>query len=123
MTDMFAVVRVVELAGCHMVPAAGAVLADFGADVIKVENPAGGDPQRDVPTPGVPESSSGVSLTIEQSNRGKRSISLDISRPDGLAVLHDLVRTADVFMTNFLPPTRRKLGIDVEDIRGLRPDI
>jgi crotonobetainyl-CoA:carnitine CoA-transferase CaiB-like acyl-CoA transferase len=123
MSEIFAGVRVVEVAGWHMVPAAGAVLADFGADVIKVENPSGGDPQRNVPTPGVPESSSGVSLTIEQSNRGKRSLALDISRPDGLAVLHDLVRTADVFMTNFLPPTRRKLGIDVEGIRGVRPDI
>ncbi|HXA32487.1 MAG TPA: CoA transferase [Acidimicrobiales bacterium] len=87
MSESFAGIRVVEVAGWHMVPAAGAVLADFGAEVIKVENPAGGDPQREVPTPGVPESSSGVSLTIEQSNRGKRSLALDISRPDGMAVL------------------------------------
>jgi crotonobetainyl-CoA:carnitine CoA-transferase CaiB-like acyl-CoA transferase len=48
MSEIFAGVRVVEVAGWHMVPAAGAVLADFGADVIKVENPAGGDPQRQV---------------------------------------------------------------------------
>jgi crotonobetainyl-CoA:carnitine CoA-transferase CaiB-like acyl-CoA transferase len=123
MTDMFAGVRVIEVAGWHMVPAAGAVLADFGADVIKVENPAGGDPQRDVPTPGVPSSSSGVSLTVEQSNRGKRSIALDMSRPEGLVVLEDLVRTADVFMTNFLPATRRKLGIEADDIRRMKPDI
>jgi len=123
MSEIFAGVRVVEVAGWHMVPAAGAVLADFGADVVKVENPAGGDQQRQVPTPDVPESSSGVSLTMEQSNRGKRSLALDISRPDGMAVLHDLVRTADVFMTNFLPATRRKLGIEVEDVRALRSDI
>src|ERR1700735_4594072 len=123
MTDMFAGVRVIEVAGWHMVPAAGAVLADFGADVIKVENPAGGDPERDVPTPGGPCSSTGVSLTVEQSNRGKRSIALDMSRPEGLVVLEDLVRTADVFMTNFLPASRRKLGIEADDIRRMKPDI
>jgi crotonobetainyl-CoA:carnitine CoA-transferase CaiB-like acyl-CoA transferase len=123
MSEMFDGVRVVEVAGWHMVPAAAAVLADFGADVIKVEHPVGGDPQREIPTPGVPSSSSGVSLTVEQSNRGKRSVTLDISRPEGRAVLHDLVRTADVFLTNALPPSRRKLGIEADVIRAIKPDI
>lgn len=120
---MFEGVRVVEVAGWHMVPAAGAVLAEFGADVIKVEPPAGGDPQRRVPTPGVPDSSSGVSLTVEQSNRGKRSIALDLTHPDGRAVLDDLILTADVFLTNALPEVRRKLSIDVADVRRARPDV
>lgn len=121
--SMFEGVRVIEVAGWHMVPAAGAVLAEFGADVIKVESPAGGDPQRRVPTPGVPDSSSGVSLTVEQSNRGKRSIALDLTHPEGGAVLEDLIRSADVFLTNALPGVRHKLSIDVSDVRRIRPDI
>jgi crotonobetainyl-CoA:carnitine CoA-transferase CaiB-like acyl-CoA transferase len=120
---MFEGVRVVEVAGWHMVPAAGAVLAEFGADVVKVEHPSGGDPQRGVPVPGDRSSSSGVSLSIEQSNRGKRSVTLDIARPEGRAVLTDLVRTADVFLTNTLPSSRRKLHIDEADIRVVTPDI
>lgn len=123
MQDVFDGVRVLEVAGWHMVPAAGAVLADFGADVIKVESPAGGDPQRRVPTPGVPDSSSGVSLTVEQSNRGKRSIAVDLSHDDGRAVLDDLVRSADVFLTNALPAVRRKLALDETDVRRVRPDV
>ena len=64
-----------------------------------------------------------MSLTIEQCNRGKRSIGLDFSTPDGRALLYELAAACDVFMTNLLPGARRKLGIDVEDIRARSPGI
>ena len=60
---------------------------------------------------------------IEQPNRGKRSVGLDITHPDGHEALMKLVETADVFLTNYLPPIRRKLGIDVDDIRARNPNI
>src|SRR5262245_11452440 len=116
-------VRVVEVAQWWFVPAAGAVLADWGADVIKVEHPVQGDPQRGLVTSGLVPAAGGVNFMVEQPNRGKRSVGIDLAHPRGLALLHRLVETADVFLTNFLPPARRRLKIDVEDIRRVNPRI
>src|SRR6266851_3989940 len=98
-------VRVLEVASWTFVPAAGAVLADWGADVLKIEHPVTGDPQRGLITSGLmPGAAAGsVNFMIEQPNRGKRSVGLDISKPDGLELLYRLAETADVFLTNFLP--------------------
>jgi formyl-CoA transferase len=113
-------VRVVEVAAWTFVPAAAAVLADLGAEVIKVEPPSG-DPQRalniynltdDTPNP-----------FLELPNRGKRSIALNLAEPDGRQVLLELAGRADVFITSYLPAVRAKLGIDVGDLRQVRPDI
>jgi crotonobetainyl-CoA:carnitine CoA-transferase CaiB-like acyl-CoA transferase len=60
---------------------------------------------------------------MEHPNRGKRSIGLALDRPEGMAVLHELVRSADVFLTNFLPAARARLGIDVEDLRAVNPQL
>ena len=114
-------IRVVEVAQWWFVPAAGAVLADWGADVIKVEHPVTGDPQRGLVTSGLIPSTGGVNFMIEQPNRGKRSVGLDLAHPRGLELLHRLVETADVFLTNFLPAARRRLRIDVDDIRRTNP--
>jgi crotonobetainyl-CoA:carnitine CoA-transferase CaiB-like acyl-CoA transferase len=106
------------------VPSAGAVLADWGADVIKVEHAVTGDPQRGLRQVGTFRvEDGGPNPNIEHANRGKRSIGLDISRPEGQEVLYDLARRADVFLTSFRPASRRKLGIDVEDIRTVNPQI
>jgi crotonobetainyl-CoA:carnitine CoA-transferase CaiB-like acyl-CoA transferase len=116
--------RVLEVAAWTFVPAAGAVLADWGADVIKVEHPVGGDPQRGLIAMGlVPGGPGAVNYIIEQPNRGKRSIGLDISTDEGRALLYKLVETADVFLTSFLPDTIQKLKIDVDSIRAVNPDI
>jgi crotonobetainyl-CoA:carnitine CoA-transferase CaiB-like acyl-CoA transferase len=116
--------RVLEVAAWTFVPAAGAVMADWGADVIKVEHPVGGDPQRGLIAMGlVPGGPGAVNYIIEQPNRGKRSIGLDISTDDGRALLYKIVETADVFLTSFLPDTLAKLKIDVESIRAVNPDI
>src|SRR5437660_12099056 len=117
-------VRVVEVASWTFVPAAGAVLAEWGADVIKVEHPVGGDPQRGLITSGlVPAGAGGVNYMIEVPNRGKKSISLDLSTAGGRDVLLKLAAECDVFLTSFLPSVRKKFAIDVEDIRAVNPDI
>jgi crotonobetainyl-CoA:carnitine CoA-transferase CaiB-like acyl-CoA transferase len=115
--------KVVELAAWTFVPAAGAVLADWGADVIKVEHPVTGDPQRGLIASGIVPSAGGVNYLMEQPNRGKRSIGIDVATPGGLEVLMRLVDTADVFLTSFLPDTAVRLGVGVEDIRRRNPQI
>jgi crotonobetainyl-CoA:carnitine CoA-transferase CaiB-like acyl-CoA transferase len=117
-------VRVLEVAQFTFVPAAGAVLADWGADVIKVEHAESGDAQRGLSRlMGMPVGGGSFAPLMEHPNRGKRSIGLALERPEALDVLYDLARTSDVFLTNFLPAARRRLGIELEDIRTLNPDI
>lgn len=105
------------------VPSAGAVLADWGADVIKVEHAVTGDPQRGLRQVGRQRVEGDPNPNVEHANRGKRSIGIDISVPEGREVVLDLAREADVFLTSYLPQVRAKLGIDVDDIRAVNPSI
>jgi crotonobetainyl-CoA:carnitine CoA-transferase CaiB-like acyl-CoA transferase len=116
-------VKMVEVAQFTFTPAAGAVLADWGADVIKVEHAFTGDAQRGLQlgTGGVAAGS--FQPLMEHPNRGKRSIGLALENPDAYEVLLDLVREADIFLINFLPDARRRLKLDVEDIRKANPNI
>src|SRR3954453_6967004 len=114
-------VRVVDISTFVFGPATSAVLADWGADVIKIEHPVGGDPARNVSGWGVPSSVDGIGYIFESNNRGKRALALDVAAPEGYDVLLRLLDTADVFVTNFLPPTRRKLRIDPDDVLGRNP--
>jgi crotonobetainyl-CoA:carnitine CoA-transferase CaiB-like acyl-CoA transferase len=116
-------VRVLELAQYTFVPAAGAVLADWGADVIKVEHPLTGDGQRGLLQVGGRENTGQINFLMEHSNRGKRSIGIDVKQPEGRALLLELARSADVFLTNLLPGARRKLGVDVDDLRAVNSEI
>jgi crotonobetainyl-CoA:carnitine CoA-transferase CaiB-like acyl-CoA transferase len=116
-------IRVVEVGLFALVPAAAAVLADWGADVVKVEHPEYGDPLRGLAAWGVKPGTGGFTYMWEACNRGKRSVGVDISTPDGRELLLRLVDGADVFLTNFLPSARRRLGIDVDDIVGRNPTI
>jgi crotonobetainyl-CoA:carnitine CoA-transferase CaiB-like acyl-CoA transferase len=116
-------IRVIEVASWMFIPSGGSVLADWGAEVIKVEPPSG-DPQRGLVTSGLlPGGADGVNFMIEQPNRSKQSVVLDLRQPDGHEVLMRLVETADVFLTSYLPAVRRKLHIDVADVQARRPDI
>jgi crotonobetainyl-CoA:carnitine CoA-transferase CaiB-like acyl-CoA transferase len=117
-------VRVVEVASYLFVPAGGAVLADWGADVIKVEDPVRGDPQRGL-TMGTlgAKGAWGISFIVEQPNRGKRSLGLNIGTERGRELLLELVAKADVFLTNLLPVRLRQLGLDVDDLRAVNPAI
>ncbi|HEX3921018.1 MAG TPA: CoA transferase, partial [Streptosporangiaceae bacterium] len=116
-------IGVLEVAMYGFVPSAGAVLADWGADVIKVEHAVTGDPQRGLRQTGSYRIEGDPNPNIEHANRGKRSIGLDMARAEGRDVLYDLARRADVFLTSFLPASRRRLAIDVDDIRAVSPRI
>jgi crotonobetainyl-CoA:carnitine CoA-transferase CaiB-like acyl-CoA transferase len=117
-------IKVIEMASWMFVPSGGAVLVDWGADVIKVESVDGGDPQRGLITSGLlPGGADAVNFMIEQPNRGKRSVGIDVKHPDGHEALMLLVEQADVFLTNYLPHVRTRLKIDTEDIRARNPNI
>ena len=116
-------IRVLEVAMYGFVPSAGAVLVEWGADVVKVEHAVTGDPQRGLRQTGLLRVEGDPNPNIEHANRGKRSIGLDMSVPEGREVLYELARQADVFLTSFLPDARKKFGIDVDDIRAVNPKI
>ena len=123
MTKVMQGVRVLEVAQYVFVPAAGAVLADWGADVIKVEHPVRGDVQRGMRSIAGMTFDSTVNPMIEHPNRGKRSIGIDVATAEGQALIYELAKSADVFLTNYLPAARQKLKIDLEHIRAANPDI
>ncbi|THJ75356.1 CaiB/BaiF CoA transferase family protein [Candidatus Frankia alpina] len=119
MSRPFEGVSVVEIAGWTFVPAAGAILADLGADVIKVEPPTG-DPQRLLRNL-LNQDDSGPNPFLEIPNHGKRSVTLDLTTSAGRELLLRLVADADVFLTSYLPALRTRLGIDVDDLRAVNP--
>ena len=116
-------VRVLEVGIYAFAPAAGAVLADWGADVVKVEHPESGDPLRGLVAYGVQPGEGGVTYLWEVLNRGKRSIGIDIATGDGRELLLSLCAGADVFLTNFLAPACSRLGIDADSVQARNPGI
>ena len=115
-------VRVVELAQWVFVPVAGALLAEWGADVVRVDRPEG-DPYRGLVTQGIGAEGSGVNLSVALANRGKRSIALDLRTEEGKRVLHELLATADVFLTSFRPDALARLGLDADTLRTRYPSL
>jgi crotonobetainyl-CoA:carnitine CoA-transferase CaiB-like acyl-CoA transferase len=113
-------VKVVDLTMWAFVPAAGGVLSHWGADVIKIENPRSPDPSRLL---GGTLEPGGASRSFKNYNRGKRAIALDLASEEGREVLYRLVADADVFLTSYLTDVRKKLRIDVDDIRAVNPNI
>jgi crotonobetainyl-CoA:carnitine CoA-transferase CaiB-like acyl-CoA transferase len=120
MTDVLAGVRVLEVAEQGFVPSAAAVLADWGADVVKLERPEG-DALRQVMKQGLVAQTGDFDFLVEQVNRNKRNLCLDLKRPESRPVLERLVRWADVFITNQLPAVRRKLALEPADLFALNP--
>jgi crotonobetainyl-CoA:carnitine CoA-transferase CaiB-like acyl-CoA transferase len=112
--------RVVELATYFFVPSAGAALSDWGAEVIKIEHPASGDPMRGLINRGL-NNEHGINYLFEQANRSTRSIGIDLTAPGGLDLAYRLLKTADVFLTSLLPPVLEKLKLDPGSIRELFP--
>ncbi len=115
---IFKGLKVLDCASFIAAPAAATVLSDFGADVIKIEPPGAGDPYRNLPNlPGYPRSEHNYAWMLEA--RNKRSLALDLAKPEGKEVLRRLVAEADVFITNFPPPVRARLGITYADLAPL----
>ena len=123
MTAILRGVRILEVAEHTFVPAASALLSDWGAEVIKIEHVERGDAMRGLASTGITAVAGDVHALMEHSNRGKQSLALDLSSPDGLEILYKLAATSDVFLTNKLPGVRRKLKIGVEEIRAHSPRI
>jgi len=115
--------RVLEVAQFTFVPAAGGILADWGADVIKVEHPVRGDTQRGFLNMGGVACDPDRHPLIEHPNRGKRSVGIVLSTAEGQALLYEIAKTADVFLTNYLPQHRQKNKFDIEHIRAANPNI
>ena len=111
-------VKVLDLTSFLSGPFATQVLADLGADIVKVEPPSG-DTSRTVP----PYFVDGVSAYFLSANRGKRSITVDLKNPDGLRVVRALIDRADVVIDNYRPGVLGRLGIDVSEIRSKRPEL
>ncbi|MFK4510266.1 CoA transferase [Bradyrhizobium daqingense] len=115
---IFSGLKVLDCASFIAAPAAATVLSDFGADVIKIEPPGAGDPYRNLPNlPGYPSGEHNFAWLLEA--RNKKSIALDLSKPEAQAVLYKLVAEADVFITNMPPPVRAKLGITYDHLAHL----
>jgi crotonobetainyl-CoA:carnitine CoA-transferase CaiB-like acyl-CoA transferase len=123
MTAILQGVRILEVAEHTFVPAASALLADWGADVIKIEHVERGDAMRGLASTGMAAIGGGVHALLEHSNRGKRSLAIDLTTSEGVELLYKLAATSDVFLTNKLPSVRVKLGISVEQIRAANPEI
>lgn len=112
-------VRVLDLTNSLAGPYATLLLADLGADVLKVERPGIGDDSRHWTPPEL----AGKALWFSSVNRNKRSLTLDYSKPEGLEILRQLARQCDVVITNLLPRVQAKLGVSYDALRALRPDL
>ena len=117
-TGIFAGLRVLDAASWIAAPAAATIMADFGADVIKIEPPGAGDGYRNLSfQPGMPESGTDYCWTVD--NRNKRGLALDLKDREAQKILHGLVAGADVFITNYPPAVRRRLGIAFDQLSHL----
>jgi crotonobetainyl-CoA:carnitine CoA-transferase CaiB-like acyl-CoA transferase len=123
MTAVMKGVRILEVAEHTFVPAASALLSDWGAEVIKIEHVERGDAMRGLAASGTIPIPTSVHALLEHSNRGKKSLALDLTSDEGLDILAKLIATSDVFLTNKLPGVLAKLRIEVDDVRAHNPQI
>lgn len=116
-------IKVVEMGIFVAGPACAAVLGDWGADVVKIENPDGGDPIRALVSLGLVPFELPVNPALELDNRNKRSVTVDVRRPEGRDVVLRLVREADVFVTNFRAAALARAGLAYADLAAVNPRI
>lgn len=113
-------IKVVELGQFIFVPYCATHLIDFGAEVIKIENPAGGDPMRGVRRAShLPDV--GINYYFDQNNRGKKSLALDVNQKDGQDIVHKLAARSDIFMTNFQLDTLKRMHFDYDTLSKINP--
>jgi len=116
-------IKVVEMGVFVAGPAAAAVLGDWGADVVKIENPAGGDPIRALMALGLVPFEPEINPVLELDNRNKKSVAVDVTKPEGLDVVLKLLRDADVFLSNMRPAALERAGLDYERVKAVNPRI
>ena len=112
-------IRILDFTRVLAGPYATMMMADFGADVIKIESPVGDETRAWAP----PKAADGSSTYFSGVNRNKRSLVLDLNDPADHARALELVSTADVIMENFRPGVMAKFGLDVDSVAGIKPDI
>ena len=120
-TGPLAGITVVELAQWVFVPSAAAILADLGADVVRIEHPTQGDPYSALTTAGSQNGASAQSARSAQANRGKRSVGIDLRKPGGRELAYTLIRGADAFLTSFRADALNRLGMSEAHLRALNP--
>ena len=113
-------IKVVEVANFLAVPCCAALMADMGADVIKVE-PLEGDPYRWMSSDGTYGFDFPINYAFELDNRGKRGISIDLNKPEASEIVQELARQADVFVTNLLPRRMERFGLTYEQLSADNP--
>ncbi len=113
-------IKVLDFSEHGFVPSAAAALADWGAEVVKLERPEG-DPMRRIISDGLVADADGYDYLFQLVNRNKRGVSVDVLAPAGREVFERLVRWADVYITNQLPRVRRKLRTEPEDLFAVNP--
>ena len=124
MAGPMAGVKVIEMSTWAALPGGGAILADWGADVVKVEEPKmGGDPIRNFNMVNVAEQDGQISATWEQDNRGKKAITLDLGTKEGADVLRKLLSTADIFLTSTRPKTLERFDLSWEQLHAAYPPL
>src|SRR5438874_1047081 len=111
-------VRVVDFTTTIAGPHCTRLLADVGAEVIKLETPEGGDMMRSRPP-----LRNGASTSFGQLNTGKKSVILDLKRPEALEIVQRLVATADVVVENFRPGVMQRFGLDYPALKAVKPDL
>src|SRR5262249_19045162 len=114
-------IRVVEIASFVAAPSGGALLADLGAEVIKVEVPEGEIYRHTRPHMGGYKSDFAGAPPFEMDNRGKRSLALDLTKAEARDALRRVIAGADVVLTNLLPGRQRKYGLDPDTLRAAEP--
>lgn len=120
-SDIFEGVRVIELAQFVFVPAAGMMMADHGAEVIKIEPPQG-DPYRTLNV-GDGRDAAPYNVSMEQNNRGKKSLAVDLKTAQGREALLKLIETADIFLTSLRPQALASLQLEPEDLLARNPHL
>lgn len=114
-------IKIIEAASYAVVPGALAILSDWGADVVKIEDPNGGDPSRGWLGQGQYPFQTELAPIFEQDNRNKKSIALNMQHKSAQEIVYNMVKTADIFATNYVPTVLNKLGIDYESLTKINP--
>ncbi len=110
-------IRIIDFTQAMAAPFGTMNLADMGADVIKIEPPGTGEPTRELSS----VTQNGHSATFMTMNRGKRGLTVDLKRPEGVELLTRLARTADVFVQNYRPGVAERLGLGYDALRAVNP--
>lgn len=124
MKEILEGIRVLDLSRYRAGPTCGQILADMGAEVIRIEKPSGEDDRQLQPfDPGKGSAADGQSIYLMFTCRNKKGITLNLRKTKGREILEKLVKQSDVVIENFGPDTNRKMGLDYDSLRKIKPDI